>query len=89
MSMVENNGSSNHNLGLANQQSQKDTAEADDCADQSVSVKSFPGATADEMVDFLKPTLRRKPDKLAIHAGTNDVSSSTPKVIADKVSKII
>jgi hypothetical protein len=29
--MVENNGSSNHNLGLANQQSQKDTAEADDC----------------------------------------------------------
>ena len=56
-------------------------------ADQSVSVKSFPGATADDMVDFLKPTLRRKPDKLAIHAGTNDVSSSTPKVIADKVSK--
>ena len=31
MYMVENNGSSNHNLSLANQRSQKDTAEADDC----------------------------------------------------------
>ena len=41
---------------------------------QNVSVKSFSGATVDDMGDFLKPTIRKHPNKLvSIHAGTNDV----------------
>lgn len=57
-------------------------------AEQNVSVKSFSGATVDDMVDFLKPTIRKRPDKLVIHAGTNDVRSSNPKTIADKVIEL-
>ena len=39
------------------------------------------------MSDFLRPTIRKKPNKL-IHAGTNDVQHSSPKVIAEKVTKL-
>ena len=53
---------------------------------QNVSVKSFSGATVDDMRDFLKPTLRKHPDKLIIHVGTNDIRKSDPKIVADKVT---
>ena len=56
--------------------------------EQNVSIKSFSGATVDDMSDFLKPTIRKKPNKLIIHAGTNDVRHSSPKVIAEKVTKL-
>jgi hypothetical protein len=32
------------------------------------------------MSDFLKPTIRKHPDKLIIHAGTNDIRKSDPKL---------
>ena len=53
---------------------------------QNVSVKSFFGATVYDMSDFLKPTLRKHPDKLIIHVGTNDIRKSDPKIVADKVT---
>ena len=56
--------------------------------EQNVSIKSFSGATVDDMSDFLRPTIRKKPNKLIIHAGTNDVRHSSPKVIAEKVTKL-
>ena len=40
------------------------------------------------MNDFLKPTIRRQPDKLVIHVGTNDIRRSAPQDIADKVSEM-
>ena len=40
---------------------------------QNVAVKSFSGATVEDMKDFLRPTIRRQPDKLVIHVGTNDI----------------
>ena len=52
---------------------------------QNVSVKSFSGATVDDMTDFLKPTSRKHPDKLIIHVGTNDLRKSDPKTVAHKV----
>ena len=57
-------------------------------AKMNVSVKSFSGATVDDMRDFLMPTTRRHPDKLVIHAGTNDARSSNPKTIADKITEL-
>jgi hypothetical protein len=45
---------------------------------QNVSVKSFSDATVDVMSDFLKPTLRKHPDKLIIHSGTNDMGTINP-----------
>ena len=35
--------------------------------EQNVAVKSFSGATLEDMNDFLRPTTRRQPDKLVIH----------------------
>ena len=39
-----------------------------------VVVKSFPGATIEDMEDFVKPLLRKKPDNVVLHIGTNDLN---------------
>lgn len=41
--------------------------------DQMIVVKSFPGATADCMKDYIKPTIKKKPNAIVIHTGTNDL----------------
>ena len=56
--------------------------------EQNVAVKSFSGATVEDMNDFLRPTTRRQPDKLVIHVGANNIQSSTPQNIADEVTKV-
>ena len=38
-------------------------------------IKSFSGATIEDMVDYAKPTVRRKPDLIILHAGSNDLRS--------------
>ena len=53
-----------------------------------MSVKSFSRATVDGMSDFLRPSIRKKPKKLIIHAGTNDVRHSSPNIIAENVIKL-
>ena len=55
---------------------------------QNVSVKSFSGATVEDMTDLLKQTSRKHPDKLIIHVGTNDLRKSDPKTVADKVTNL-
>ena len=37
-------------------------------------VKSFGGATSKDMIDYVKPSARKKPDKIIVHVGTNDIS---------------
>ena len=39
-------------------------------------VKSRPhsGASSEDMVDFIKPYLRKKPDAIILHCGTNDLT---------------
>lgn len=37
-------------------------------------VKSFGGATSADMIDYVKPTARKKPDKIIVHVGTNDIT---------------
>ena len=51
-------------------------------------VKSFSGVTVDDMRNFLKPTIRKYPDKPIIHAGINDARSSNPKTIVDKITQL-
>lgn len=53
-----------------------------------MSVKSFSGATVDDMSHFLKPSIRKKTNKLIIHACINDVRRSSPEIIAEKVIKL-
>ena len=40
-----------------------------------VYVKVNPGANTQDIVDHLKPAIRRKPDTLMVHSGTNDITS--------------
>ena len=42
-----------------------------------VKVSSFPGCTTIDMRDHIKPTLRKNPDAIVIHVGTNSLRSST------------
>ena len=49
-------------------------------------VKSFPGATTQDMKDYVKPTIARKPDLIILHTGTNDLKGSqAPTDIADNI----
>ena len=40
-----------------------------------VKVRKYPGATSTDIVDHLKPTLRKKPSEIIIHTGTNDITN--------------
>ena len=40
-----------------------------------VKVDAHPGWTTLDMLDYIKPIVRRKPDVLVIHTGTNDLTN--------------
>ena len=41
------------------------------------------------MNDFVKPLTRRKPDKLIMHVGTNDLKHSPPRHIAESIVNLV
>ena len=49
-------------------------------------VKSFSGATTECMHDYVKPSIKQKPDRFIIHVGTNDLKSANT---ASNISKKI
>ena len=49
-------------------------------------VKSFPGATTQDMKDYIKPTISKKPDVVILHTGTNYLKSNqNPSDIANEI----
>ena len=42
-----------------------------------IKVRSFPGATINDMHDYVKPLLKKAPDNVILHVGTNDARNST------------
>ena len=36
-------------------------------------IRPHPGATIVDMIDYIKPELRNKPDIIILHCGTNDI----------------
>ena len=54
-------------------------------SDNHVVVKSFAGATISDMEDFLKPVIRKKPNSIILHVGTNDIEHDTAKRVAEGV----
>ena len=50
---------------------------------QNVNAFSFSGATIDDMVDFAKAVIKRKPKKIMIHVGTNNLKMDQPNSGAD------
>ena len=37
--------------------------------DRKVKIKNFPGATVDDMYDYVKPMLKKCPDNIILHVG--------------------
>ena len=48
-------------------------------------VKAFPGATVEDMSDYIMPSLRRKPEEVILHVGTNNLKFSEPREIAEGI----
>lgn len=50
---------------------------------------SFAGAKVEDMNDFVKPLLRRRPDKVIVHVGTNNVKDDNPKRVKGKIAELV
>ena len=58
-------------------------------ANTKVRVSTFPGSTTLDMNDYIKPILRRKPDKLILHIGTNSLKGrETPSHCAEEIKTL-
>ena len=51
-------------------------------------VKSFPGATVEDLTDYIKPSLKRNPKNIIIHVGTNDLKRKRAKDIAKNIERL-
>ena len=47
------------------------------CKNHHVKVRKHLGATSTDIFDHVKPVLRKKPDKIIIHAGKNDITTKS------------
>ena len=50
-----------------------------------VKVKNFPGATIDDMYDYIKPLLKKFPDNIMLPVGTNNTVNESSKMVLDKL----
>ena len=56
---------------------------------EKIYVKSFSGATTDDMNSHVIPTMKRNPKKFILHCGANDIrSQATPENIAKEVMEL-
>ena len=46
-----------------------------------IKVRAHPGASISDMLDYLRPILRKKPTHLVLHAETNDIRNLSPEEI--------
>ena len=51
-----------------------------------VKVRYFRGATINDMCNYIKPLLKKVPDNVILHVGTNDAPNSTSRAILDTMS---
>ena len=50
-------------------------------------VKTHPGATTDDIIDYIKPTMRQKSDIVIVHSGTNDLTKDVNPI--NRVRKVV
>ena len=50
-----------------------------------VKVRAFPGATIEDMYDYLTPLLKKEPSNIILHVGSNNSTSEDPQTIFDKL----
>ena len=54
-------------------------------SDKHVAVKSFSGARVSDMDDYLKPLLRKEPDEVILHVGTNNIRDESSRSVAEGI----
>ena len=54
-----------------------------------VTSHSFSGAKVEDLEDYIKPVLRRRPDNIIIHAGTNNITKDSPQEITTKIAHLV
>ena len=57
--------------------------------DKHVAVKSFSGAHIADMEDYLKPLLRKEPDKINLHVGSNNIRDESPRSVAEGIVNLV
>ena len=50
-----------------------------------IKIRSFTGATINDMHGYIKPLLKKSPDNVILHVGTNDAPNSTSRTILDNM----
>ena len=55
------------------------------CGNRSVKVRIFTDATTHDMHNYLKPLLKRNPDNIILHVGTNNWVNETSGDILDEI----
>ena len=53
----------------------------------SVKRRSHPGVTTDEFIDYVQPTVRKKPTLIIIHSEANDIQNNVNTL--QKIRKVI
>ena len=53
--------------------------------DRKVKVKNFPGATINDMYDYIEPSLKKFPDNIILHSGTNNTLNELSEMVLDKL----
>ena len=48
-------------------------------------VKAFPGASVEDMFDYVKPTTKHRPEEIILHVGTNDLKNSDSRKVAERI----
>ena len=57
-------------------------------AKHKIKVRYFPSARAGDMYHYMKPLLRKLPDYIILHIGTNDALNNKSRKILDKTLKL-
>ena len=52
-------------------------------------VRSFPGSTTEDLQDYIKPLIRKQPDKIILVIGTNDIERRTVNDTLSSVKKVM
>ena len=55
---------------------------------EKVNIKTFPGATIDDMNHYMQPTLKKQPKLVVLHVGTNDVQRKEPEEIVTQMESL-
>ena len=53
--------------------------------DRKVKVKNVPTVTIDDIYDYVKPLLKKCPNNIILHVGTNNTINESSKVVLDKL----